>query len=206
MDLAFQVPMQYCFYSIGFYFHHQTHPQLNIVSALAQPLHFGAIGNSPPLFSVAYWTPSNLGGSSFSVRSFYLFIQFIEFSCLVYWSGLPFPPPVNHVLSELSTMTPLSWMALHSMTHNFIELHKPFAMTRQWSMKGIFLRHSFPCEWMSYLCSYLLPGFPFFFSYLRIYSLQEALSDSLTQFCLRAPQTSCTFFHRSHHSCNFVFI
>ena len=39
-----------------------------------------------------------------------------------YWSGLPFPSPVDHVLSELSTMTRLSWMALHSMAHSFTEL------------------------------------------------------------------------------------
>ena len=39
-------------------------------------------------------------------------------------TGLPFPPPVDHVLSELSTMTHLSWVALHSMAHNFIELDK----------------------------------------------------------------------------------
>ena len=38
---------------------------------------------------------------------------------------LPFPPPVDHILSELSAMTRLSWVALHSMTHSFIELHKP---------------------------------------------------------------------------------
>ena len=29
-----------------------------------------------------------------------------------------------HVLSELSTMTHLSWVALHSMAHSFIELDK----------------------------------------------------------------------------------
>ena len=46
------------------------------------------------------------------------------FSKQEYWSGLPFPSPVDHVLSELSTMTCLSWMALHSMTHSFIELDK----------------------------------------------------------------------------------
>ena len=28
MDLTFQVPMRFCSYSIGLYFHHQTHPQL----------------------------------------------------------------------------------------------------------------------------------------------------------------------------------
>jgi len=35
------------------------------------------------------------------------------FSKQEYWSGLPFPPPVDHVLSELFTMTCPSWMALH---------------------------------------------------------------------------------------------
>ena len=32
------------------------------------------------------------------------------------------PPPVGHVLSELSTITCLSWVALHGMAHSFIEL------------------------------------------------------------------------------------
>ena len=44
------------------------------------------------------------------------------FSRQEYWSGLPFPSPVDHILSELSTMTRPSWVALHSMAHNFIEL------------------------------------------------------------------------------------
>ena len=39
-----------------------------------------------------------------------------------YWSGLPFPPPMDHVLSELFTITHLSWVALHSMDHSFIKL------------------------------------------------------------------------------------
>ena len=34
------------------------------------------------------------------------------------------PSPVDHVLSELSTMTHLSWVALHGMAHSFIELDK----------------------------------------------------------------------------------
>ena len=38
--------------------------------------------------------------------------------------GLPFPSPVTHVLSELSTMTRPSWVALHGMAHSFIELVK----------------------------------------------------------------------------------
>ena len=39
MDITFQIPMQHCSYSIGLYFHHQSHPQLGLVFALAQPLH-----------------------------------------------------------------------------------------------------------------------------------------------------------------------
>ena len=73
---------------------------------------------------VAYWAPTNLGSSSFSVLSFCLFLLFMGFSRQAYWSGLPFPSPVDHVLSELSIMTRLSWVALHGMAHSFIELDK----------------------------------------------------------------------------------
>ena len=41
-----------------------------------------------------------------------------------YWSGLPFSSPVDHILSEPSTMTRLSWVALHGMAHSFTELDK----------------------------------------------------------------------------------
>ena len=72
---------------------------------------------------VAYWAPSNLGSSSFNVISFCLFILylFMQFSRQEYWSGLPFPSSVDHVLSELSTMTCLCWVALHGMAHSFNE-------------------------------------------------------------------------------------
>ena len=40
-----------------------------------------------------------------------------------YWSGLPFPSPVDHFLPELSMTCP-SWVALHGMAHSFIELIK----------------------------------------------------------------------------------
>ena len=84
---------------------------------------FGAIS---PLFSSAYWTTTNLGCSSFSVISLCLFILFMRqlFSRQEYWSGLPFPSLVDHVLSELSTMNCSSWLALHSMAPCFIELDK----------------------------------------------------------------------------------
>ena len=48
----------------------------------------------------------------------------MEFSRQEYWSGLPFPSSMDHALSELSTMTHPSWVVLHGMAHNFIELDK----------------------------------------------------------------------------------
>ena len=73
---------------------------------------------------VAYWVPTELGSSSFSVISFCLFILFMGFLREEYWSGLPFPSPVDHVLSELSTVTLLSWVALHGMVLSFTGLDK----------------------------------------------------------------------------------
>ena len=72
---------------------------------------------------VAYWAPTDLGSSSFSVLSFYLFI-FMGLSRQEYWSGLPFTSPVDHIFSELSTITSLSWVALDGMAYSFIELDK----------------------------------------------------------------------------------
>ena len=49
----------------------------------------------------------------------------MRFSQQVYWGSLPFPPPVNHILSELSAMMHPSWVALHGLAHSIIELCKP---------------------------------------------------------------------------------
>ena len=118
--------MQYCSLPHRTLLHHQSHPQLG---AVAPSLCFGSISSFfLYLFIhwslVAYWVPADLGSSSFSVISFCLFILFMGFSRQEYWSGLPFPSPVDHVLSELSTMTRPSWVALHSMAHSFNELDK----------------------------------------------------------------------------------
>ena len=80
-----------------------------------------ALQSSP----VAYWTPTNLGGSSSGVISFCLFILFLGFSWQEHGSGLPFPDPVDHVLSGLFAGTCLSWVALHGRAHSFTELYKP---------------------------------------------------------------------------------
>ena len=73
---------------------------------------------------VAHWAPTDLERPSFSVLSFCLCILFMRFSRQEYWSDVPFHSPVDHILSELSTMIHLTWVALHSMAHSFIELDK----------------------------------------------------------------------------------
>ena len=72
---------------------------------------------------VAYWAPTDLGSSSFSILSFCLCILFMRFSRQEYWSGLPFPSPVDHILSDLSTMTRPSWVAPQAWL-SFVELDK----------------------------------------------------------------------------------
>jgi len=82
----------------------------------------GAISNCPLLFLSSILDTYCPGGSSCGVISFCLVILSIGFSSQEYWSRLPFPSPVDHILSELFTMTHLSWVVLHGMTHSFIEL------------------------------------------------------------------------------------
>ena len=126
-DLTFLVPMQYCSLQ------HRTLLPPPVTSTTGYCFCFGSVSSfflelflhwSP----VAYWAPTDLGSSSFSVLSFCLFILFVGFSRQEYWSGLPFPSPMDHILSELSTMTHQSWVALHGMPHSFTELDKAVTM------------------------------------------------------------------------------
>ena len=122
MDLTFQVTMQHCSLQYQTYsLHSHIHNRVLFSLWLHLLILSGVIS---PLFSSSIWAPTDLGSSSFSVLSFRLFILFMGFSRQEYWSDLPFPSPVDHVLSELSTMICPTWVALHSMAHSFIELDK----------------------------------------------------------------------------------
>ena len=123
MDLTFQDPRQYCSLQP------QTLPSPLDTSTTGCRFCFGSASSFflelfLHSFPVPYWAPTNLGSSSFSVIPFCLFIVFMGFSRQQYWSGLPFPSPVDHVLLELTTMTHPSWVALQGMAHSFIELDK----------------------------------------------------------------------------------
>ena len=123
MDLTFQVPVPYCSLQL------QTLLLLPVPSTIGCCFCFVLVSLvflelflhwSP----VAYWEPTDLGNSSFSVLSFCPFILFMGFSWQEYWSGLPFLFSVAHILSELSTMTRSFWVALHGIPHSFTELDK----------------------------------------------------------------------------------
>jgi len=125
MDLTFQVPMQYCSLQ------HQT-LLLSPITSTTGYFCFGSISSfflelflhwSP----IAYWSPTDLGSSPFSILSFYLFILFMGFSRQENWSGLPFLSPVDHILSD-SLPWPSSLGCPHMAWLSFIELDK--AMVR----------------------------------------------------------------------------
>ena len=89
MDLTFQVPMQYC--SLQY--------QILLPSTVTSTIRFCfCFGSVSSLFlelllhwsPVAYWTPTDLGSSSFHVLSFCLFIVFMGFSRQEYWFAIPF--------------------------------------------------------------------------------------------------------------------
>ena len=114
MDLTFQVPMQYC--SLQHWTFLLSPVTCTAGCCFVLFCFFGFVSSfflelllywSP----IAYWAPTDLGSSSFSVLSFFFFILFMWFSRQEYWSGLPFPSPVDHILSELSTMTCPSYTA-----------------------------------------------------------------------------------------------
>ena len=110
MDLTFQVPKQYC---------SLQHRNLILSPVTSTTVYCFCFGSIPPFFlelflhwfPVAYWAPTDLGSSYFSILAFCLFILFMGFSRQKYWNGLPFPSPVDHILSDLSTMTRPSWVA-----------------------------------------------------------------------------------------------
>ena len=126
-DLAFQVPMQYCSLQ------HRTLLLSPVTSATGYYFCFGSI---PSFFlelflhwsPVIYWAPTDLGSSSFSILSFCLFILLMGFSRQEYWSGLPFPSPVDHRMWSTFCQTSPPWPVHLEWPHtawlSFTELDK----------------------------------------------------------------------------------
>jgi len=133
MDLTFHVPMQYCSLQ------HQTLLPSPVPFTTACCFCFGSI---PSFFlelflhwsPVAYWAPTDLGSSSFSVLFFCLFILFMGFSRQEHWSGLPFPSPVDHYIiikgSVHQEETFRQKKHMQSNTHSWFKKEKTSQKTR----------------------------------------------------------------------------
>ena len=134
MDLTFQDPMKY------FSVQHQILLSPQDTSTTELHFHFGTALSffleilvialcSPP---VAYWTPSNLRGSSSSVIYFVPFhtVHGALAARMLEWFAIP--SSSDHVLSELCTMTCPSWVALHGLAHCFTELDKAVVHVIKW--------------------------------------------------------------------------
>ena len=88
---------------------------------------------------------------------FCLFILFMGFYQEECWNGLSFPLPLDHVLSELFTMTHPSLGALHGTAHRFTELHKPLhhiMWCDPWRVTSLLLRDFSEtwCSLWSFVC------------------------------------------------------
>ena len=121
MDLTFQVPIQYCSLQ------HQTlishiHNWVLFFHWLSLFVFSWAIS---PFFSSSIFSTYQVGEFIFqchNILPFHTVHGVLKARILT--CGLPFPSSVDHVLSELSTMTRPSWVAPHSMAHSFILLDK----------------------------------------------------------------------------------
>ena len=84
----------------------------------------GAAGCCLSLFLSSMLDTFQPGGSPSGIISVSVFILCMGVSRRECWSGLLFSPPVYLILSTLSPVTSLSWVALTSIAQSFITLHK----------------------------------------------------------------------------------
>ena len=114
---------------------------------------FFCLGSIPSFFleiflhwsPVAYWAPTNPGNLSFSVFYFCLFILFMGFSRQEYWSGMPFPSPVDQ-FCQTSPLWPVCLGWPHTAWLSFIELDTAV----------VHVIRSASCLWLWFQCVMLL--------------------------------------------------
>ena len=143
MDLTFQVPMQYCSLQ------HWTFLLSPVTSTAGYCFCFGSVSS----FFLELFLHSSLvsighlptWGVHLSVSYVFVwhchFILSMGFSRYKYWGGLPFPSPVDHILSDLSIIIRPSWVAQYGMAHSFVELDK--------ALVHVIRLVSFLCLWFS---------------------------------------------------------
>ena len=123
MDLTFQVPMQYCS------LHYQTLLPSAVTTTTGELFSlwlclFIISGVFSPLFSRSILGTYRPGEFLFQCPIFLPFhtVHGVLKATILKWFAIPFSSGPH--LSELSTMTHLSWVALHCMSQSFTELDK----------------------------------------------------------------------------------
>ena len=124
MDLTFQVPMQYCSLQ------HRTLLPSPVTSTTG-----GVFALAPSLHSFWSYFSTDLQQHIGHLLTWgvHLLVFYLFAFSYCSWGSQgrntamdchSFPSPVDHVLSEISTMTHPSWVALYGMAHSFTELDK----------------------------------------------------------------------------------
>ena len=137
--LTVQVLCKTVLYSIRLYFHHQTYPKL--ASLPLWPSHLILSGAISKLPSALPQQKSRgcllICGAHLLVSNIFAFYSLMGFSQQKYWSGWPFPPPVDNILSELSTMShPSGWPCLAWLIASLIYT-SPFVMKGCDPLRGL---------------------------------------------------------------------
>ena len=136
-DLTFQVPKQYCSLQHEIFL---LSPNtlttkccicLGPATSFIRGLFVILLHSSP----VAYWTPSDLGDSSFGVIPFWPFIEFMRFSQQVYWGGLPILLQWITFCQNSLLWPSLGWPCMAWLIAS-LNYTSPFVTARQWSLKG----------------------------------------------------------------------
>ena len=149
----FCIPVPYNENDIGPCFHHQSHPQLGHVFALSPSVHSFWSYFSSSILGI-YW-PGEFIFQSPIFLPFHI-IHGVLKAKILKWFAIPFS--VDLILSELSTMTHLSWLALHSMAHRFTELDKAVVHVIR-LVSFLWLWFQFVCPLIPSPSTYHLTGF-----------------------------------------------
>ena len=130
MDLTFHVPMQYCSLQ------HQTLLPSPVTSTTGCCFYFGSLfilsGVISPLISSSLLGTYRPGEFIFQCPIFLPFhtVHGVLKARILKWFAIPLSSGPHFV--RTLPMTHLSWVALHSMAHSFIELDKALTMWSDW--------------------------------------------------------------------------
>ena len=128
----------------------------NIHNCTSFPLwtsHFilsGAISNCSPVFSSSILNAFQPRGLIFCCHIFLCFLTVHGvLDARILDSGLPSPPPADHVLSELFTVTRSRSVVPRSRLRALLSYASPYTMTKPWSMR----RNTFATDYLHSLFS-----------------------------------------------------